>query len=147
MRAIQKLVDKTYEIKRFNKNNSADRFIKEMTCLLRSYFHANRAIHKLRYEILTYNRFWSRYLTVIFATLTAVDSYMILIISSQKSAFEIMFFVFFGVILFVMLFTITYECTVLVDLNCSLLKLQRKFCFHISMICPVKLSVLLKVNY
>src|SRR5699024_5292357 len=109
---------------------SPDRHARGVGYLLRSYFRANRAILKARNEVSAYNRFWSCHLSVIFVTLTVVNTYFVyilLMLSSDKSPFEITFFVFFGVILFAMLFTITYECSVLVDLNCSLLKLQREF--------------------
>ena len=149
MRAIQKLIDKIYALHRFKNGNSTDRLPRGVVHLLQSYFRANRTIHKLRNEISVCNRFWSRYLTVIYCTLTVVFSYftyMLLVISGTKSAFEMTYFVFFAVLLFAMLFAITYECSVLVYLNCGLLKMQRKFRVHLRIIYPVKMMVLLKVN-
>ena len=145
MRTLQKLINKIDTVQ-FCKN---DRLSRKVTKLLRSYSRANRDIHELRNEISAYNRFWSRYLSVIYCTLTVVDTYfayMLLMVSSTKSAFEITFFVFFGFLLFAMLFAIAYECSVLVDLNVDLLKLQRKFSIHLKMVNPVKLLAMLKVK-
>ena len=104
-----------------------------LSALLRKFHRINRTIHQVHGEIISYNRCWARYLSVIFCTLTIVVTYfayMLLMVSSTKSAFEMTFFGFFGAVLSAMLFAITYECTVLVYLNCKLAKLQRKFCVH-----------------
>src|SRR5699024_604316 len=99
--------------------------------------------------IASYSRFWARYLSVIFCTLTIVDTYFVyiaLMVLDKNSVIEIVFFVFLLVVLSAMLFTITYECSVLVYLNSKLARLQSKLGIHLSAIWRVDLFVQLKVK-
>ena len=128
---------------------STAEFEHQLAYLQRQFFRVNRAIHRVRLDIASYSRFWARYLSVIFCTLTIVCTYfvyIVLMVLDKDGVFEIAFFVFLGVILSTMLFTITYECSVLANLNSRLARLQSKLGIHLSSIRRVDLIVQLKVK-
>ena len=123
------------------------------TNIIKLWCEFNQTINQTIYlyeEILGYNKFWSKYLTLYFVSYIIEICYLVytfFFVDSSIGTFYVKLFIFFGVEFFLLLTIITYTCSLIVYQNCIIQRNLIAFCYQIQSNANIGIREMFKVIY